>query len=82
MACPIYGSGRQLKMKRLFEVSAAEFTTKEVECSGCSGDALCLALEGEKVDSWKVSRRSSDNKDWFFDVTISGESRVFKVRTL
>ena len=69
-------------MKRLFQVSAAEFTTKQVECSGCSGDALSLALEAEKVDSWKVIRRSSDGKDWFFDVTISGEARVFKVRTL
>ena len=36
-------------MKRLFEGSAAGFTSKQVECSGCSGDALLLALEKEKM---------------------------------
>ena len=69
-------------MKRLFEVTAKEFTTKQVECTGCSGHALALALQGEKVDSWKVSRRSADGLDWFFDVTISGVAREFKVKTL
>ena len=69
-------------MKRLFQVSAAGFTTKKVECNGCSGDALTLALNGEKVDSWKVNRRSPNGKDWFFDVSISGVTREFKVQTL
>ena len=69
-------------MKRLFQVSAAGFTTKQVESTGCSGDALTLALNGEKVDSWKVNRRSPDGKDWFFDVSISGVTREFKVQTL
>ena len=69
-------------MKRLFEVTAKEFTTKQVECTGCSGDALALALQGEKVDTWKVSRRSADGLDWFFDVTIFGAAREFKVKTL
>tara|TARA_B100001939_G_scaffold61900_1_gene50903 strand:- start:164 stop:373 length:210 start_codon:yes stop_codon:yes gene_type:complete len=69
-------------MKRLFQVSASEFPSKTVECSGCSGDALLLALEEEEIDCWKVSRKSPDGRDWFFDVTISGVSREFKVHTL
>jgi hypothetical protein len=36
-------------MKRLFQVSASEFPSKTVECSGCSGDALLLALEEENL---------------------------------
>ena len=66
-------------MKRLFVISAAGFAAQQVECAGCSGDALSLALAGEPVDQWKVSRRSADGKDWFFDVTIAGETREFKV---
>ena len=69
-------------MKRLFQVSAAEFESKQVECSGCSGDALLLALQEVQIDSWKVNRKSPDGRDWFFDVTISGASREFKVHTL
>lgn len=68
-------------MKRLFLVSATDFDSQEVECSGCSGDALNLALQGERIDQWKVNRRSPDGKDWFFDVTIAGETREFKVHT-
>jgi len=69
-------------MKRLFQVSAPEFTSKQVECSGCSGDALLLALKDEQIDGWKVNRKSPDGRDWFFDVTISGARREFKVQTL
>ena len=69
-------------MKRLFLISAADFPSKEIECSGCSGDALTLALAGEPVDHWRVSRRSADGKDWFFDVTIAGETREFAVKSL
>ena len=53
-------------------MSASEFPSKTVECSGCSGDALLLALEEEEIDCWKVSRKSPDGRDWFFDVTIQG----------
>ena len=69
-------------MKRFFQVSAQDFAPKQVECSGCSGDALLLALQDEQIDSWKVNRKSPDGRDWFFDVTISGASREFKVHTL
>ena len=69
-------------MKRLFQVSAPEFASKQVECSGCSGDALLLALKDEQIDGWKVNRKSPDGRDWFFDVTISGARREFKVQTL
>ena len=69
-------------MKRLFQVSAPEFASKQVECSGCSGDALLLALKDEQIDGWKVNRKSPNGRDWFFDVTISGASREFKVQTL
>jgi len=69
-------------MKRLFQVSASGFSSKQVECSGCSGDALLLALEAEMIDCWKVSRKSPDGRDWYFDVTISGVCREFTVHTL
>ena len=69
-------------MKSLFQVSAQKFDSKQVECSGCSGDALLLALQDEQIDCWKVNRKSLDGRDWFFDVTIAGASREFKVQTL
>ena len=69
-------------MKRLFQVSTSDFSSKQVECSGCSGDALLLALKEEKIDYWKVNRKSPDGRDWFFEVTISGVRREFKVHTL
>jgi len=69
-------------MKRLFEISAPEFASKQVECSGCSGDALLLALQAEQIDHWKVKGKSPDGRDWFFEVTISGVCREFKVHTL
>ena len=62
-------------VKRLFLISAADFPSKEVECSGCSGDALTLALAGEPVDHWRVSRRSADGKDWFFG-TLTGFLKI------
>jgi len=40
-------------LKRLFQVSAPEFVSKQVECSGCRGDALLLALKDEQIDGWK-----------------------------
>ena len=69
-------------MKRLFQVSASEFESKQVEYSGCSGDALLLALQEVQIDSWKVNRKSPDGRDCFFDVTISRANREFKVHTL
>ena len=68
--------------QKTVSVSASEFESKQVECSGCSGDALLLALQEVQIDSWKVNRKSPDGRDWFFDVTISGASREFKVHTL
>jgi hypothetical protein len=69
-------------MKRHFQVSAPDISMKQVECSGCSGDALTLALQGMNIDCWKVSRRSTDGNEWFFDVAISGICREFKVKML
>ena len=64
-------------MKRRFQVSASEFASKQVECSGCSGDALLLALDEEKIDCWKVSRKSPDGRDWFFDHFIPADMHFF-----
>ena len=45
---------------RRFEISADGFPTQQLECSGCSGDALTLALADTAVQQWKVNRRSPD----------------------
>lgn len=65
-----------------YQVTADGFASREVDCPGCSGDALTMALRDETVDQWKVNRRSPDGLDWFFDVTIAGSSRPFRVHRL
>ena len=65
-----------------YQVTADGFASRDVDCPGCSGDALTMALHGEPVEQWKVNRRSPDGRDWFFDVTISGASRSFQVHRL
>jgi hypothetical protein len=69
-------------MKRRFLVSAKDFLPQEVECEGCSGDALILALKDAEIRHWKVNRRSSNGQDWFFDVALSEEVKEFRVQTL
>ena len=67
-----------------FQISADGFSTLELACEGCSGDALTMALaESEtQVQQWKVNRRSPDNRSWFFDVTSNGMTKEFRVDTL
>ena len=71
---------------RRFEISADGFPTQQLECSGCSGDALTLALTNTPVQQWKVNRRSPDGRSWFFDVTLhnaaDGATTEFRVDTL
>ena len=69
---------------RRFQISADGFSTLEVSCEGCSGDALTRALtqSGTPVQQWKVNRRNPDNRSWFFDVTINGKTKEFRVDTL
>jgi hypothetical protein len=71
---------------RRFEISADGFPTQQLECSGCSGDALTLALADTAVQQWKVNRRSPDGRSWFFDVTLQnmpdGATTEFRVDTL
>jgi hypothetical protein len=69
-------------MKRRFLVSAPNFLPQEVECEGCSGDALMLALRDAEIRHWKVNRRSQSGQDWYFDVALSEEIREFRVQTL
>ena len=69
-------------MKRRFLVSAKDFLPQEVECEGCSGDALMLALQSKEVRHWKVNRRSPSGQDWFFDVALSEDTKEFRVQTL
>ena len=45
---------------RRFEISADGFPTQQLECSGCSGDALTLALADTAVQQWKVNRHGSN----------------------
>ena len=70
------------KMKRRFLVSATDFVPREVECDGCSGDALNLALQDVEIRHWKVSRRSLSGQDWFFEVAVAEETKEFRVQTL
>ena len=69
---------------RRFQISAVGFNTLELVCEGCSGDALTMALTKSKtaVQQWRVNRRSPDNRSWFFDVTIDGMTKEFRVDTL
>ena len=69
-----------------FRVSAEDFSSREVECIGCHGDALTLALSNTSVAHWKVNRRSPDGRSWFFDVALEQPGgavmREFRVDTL
>ena len=69
---------------RRFQISAEGFSTLELACEGCSGDALTMSLaESEPpVQQWKGNRRSPDNRSWFFDSTSNGMTKEFRVDTL
>lgn len=69
---------------RRFQISADGFRTLELACDGCSGDALTMALAKSETAAqhWRVNRRSPDNRSWFFDVTIDGMTKEFRVDTL
>ena len=69
-----------------YRISAEGFDTSEVDCTGCSGDALQLALATHPIRHWKVNRRSPDGRKWFFDVVLAASNNEqpleFQVETL
>ena len=69
-----------------YRISAEGFNTSEVDCTGCSGDALQLALATHPIRHWKVNRRSPDGRKWFFDVVLAASNNEhpleFQVETL
>ena len=69
-------------MKRRFLISASNFVPQVVECEGCSGDALMIALQDAEIRHWKVNRRCPSSQDWFFDVAFSEDNKEFRVQTL
>ena len=69
-------------MKRRFLVSANDFGPREVECEGCSGGALTLALQDVQVRHWKVSHKSPTGRVWYFEVKLSEKTKEFTVEIL
>ena len=69
-----------------YRISAEGFDTSDVDCTGCSGDALQLALATHPMRHWKVNRRSPDGRKWFFDVVLvaseNDQPLEFQVETL
>ncbi|CAK6691163.1 hypothetical protein BBFGKLBO_00968 [Synechococcus sp. CBW1107] len=53
-----------------YRITAEGLEELQVTCSGCSGDALVLALKDQEMRSYKVKRRSDDCRQWWFQVTL------------
>lgn len=69
-----------------YQITAQGFEELGVNCPGCSGDALVLALRSREMQSYEVLRRSDDGRQWWFQVTFkrggtgaSEDSHVTKV---
>lgn len=54
----------------IYRVAASGLPEVEISCSGCSGDALTLALAEEGLQSFRVDRRSADGLQWCFQATF------------
>jgi len=69
-----------------YQITAEGLEELRVNCPGCSGDALVLALRNREMQGYEVLRRSDDGRQWWFQVTFrpggtvaSEDSSVTKV---
>ncbi|MCT0214075.1 MULTISPECIES: hypothetical protein [unclassified Synechococcus] len=56
-----------------YRITAEGLEDLQVACSGCSGDALALALTDRGMERYTADRRSEDGLQWWFQVTFSPE---------
>ncbi len=69
-----------------YQITAEGLADLQVNCPGCSGDALVLAMGHQEMQSFQTLRRSHDGRQWWFQVTLkpggaedSEDSAVFRV---
>jgi hypothetical protein len=53
-----------------YQITAEGQADLQVNCPGCSGDALVLALRHWDIQSYQTLRRSGDGLQWWFQVTL------------
>ena len=53
-----------------YQITAKGLADLRVNCPGCSGDALVLALRHWDIQSYQTLRRSGDGLQWWFQVTL------------
>ena len=53
-----------------YQITAEGLADLRVNCPGCSGDALVLALRHWDIQSYQTLRRSGDGLQWWFQVTL------------
>ncbi len=53
-----------------YQITAEGLADLQVNCPGCSGDALVLALRHREMQSYQTLRRSDDGRQWWFQVTL------------
>ena len=59
-------------------ISAEEFIQITLDCPGCSGDALKLALEPKGMLTFRVQKRSPDGLSYWFEVDFKRECSSLK----
>ncbi len=63
------GCRRPIQMPT-YQITAEGLADLQVNCPGCSGDALVLALRHWDIQSYQTLRRSEDGLQWWFQVTL------------
>ena len=53
-----------------YQITAEGLADVQVNCPGCSGDALVLAMRHREMQSDQTLRRSDDGRQWWFQVTL------------
>jgi hypothetical protein len=53
-----------------YQITAEGLADLRVNCPGCSGDALVLALGHWDIQSYQTLRRSEDGRQWWFQLTL------------
>ena len=53
-----------------YQITAEGLADLQVNCPGCSGDALVLAMGHQEMQSFQTLRRSDDGRQWWFQVTL------------
>ena len=53
-----------------YQITVEGLADLRVNCPGCSGDALVLALRHWDIQSYQTLRRSGDGLQWWFQVTL------------